>query len=187
MPRLCKIGSGKDAQRRLRPQRAGRLLAVADVQPEKETAGWPNKAESASEKLFREVEFRAVERPVRFRVRVFLPQQRRGAQDRQRDGCAGEGAQPPERLDRACIAGDKAGSQARHVRALRERMKNEDIVEASSEQRAGFERSRRRCVIVDVGLALVDADNEVVGAGESDRRLQRLQAGDRPLRVGGRA
>ena len=66
-------------------------------------------------------------------------------------------------------------------------MKDDDVVETLPQRRASLERSRRRYPIVDVRIALIDAEDEIVGARELDGKFEALQAGDRPLRIGGRA
>ncbi len=51
-----------------------------------------------------------------------------------------------------------------------------------AERGAGFERARRRRAVVNLGVALVGREHEIVFAGEADRLLQIVEAGDRPLR-----
>src|SRR6185312_3092261 len=51
------IGAGQRAQARLAPQRLGRLLAVADIEPEEESAGRPVEAEAPAERLLGDGEF----------------------------------------------------------------------------------------------------------------------------------
>src|SRR6185437_16611200 len=127
------IGAGQRADRRLAPEVLRCSLAIADIEPEKEAAGRPVEAEAAAERLFRDVEFAAVERAVGLDMRFVVPECRRRVLNGQRDLRAAIGAQMLEALNERGIAGDKAAAQARRVRALRERMKDQEIAEVAAE------------------------------------------------------
>ena len=66
-------------------------------------------------------------------------------------------------------------------------MEHDDVGEPSAERGAGFERARRRRAVVDLGVALVDRQHEIVAPRQLDRLFQIVEAGDRALRVGRRA
>src|SRR6185437_14082048 len=78
------IGAGQRAHARLAPQRLGRPLAVADIEPQEEAAGRPVEAEAPAERLLGDGEFAAVERAVGLDMRLVLPQRCGSVLQRQR-------------------------------------------------------------------------------------------------------
>ena len=95
----------------------------------------------------------------------------------------GDVAQFEKRREETAVAGGEADAQARQVRALRQRMKHDDV----GEIRPGrFQHAGRRVVAVDLAVAFVGEDEEAVAARQRASRVEIGAVGDRALRVGGR-
>ncbi len=63
-------------------------------------------------------------------------------------------------------------------------MEHDDIGEVVAQRRRGLEAARRRRLVVDLGVALVDHEQEIMGARKLERALQIVEAGDGALRIG---
>src|SRR6266704_4488151 len=62
-------------------------------------------------------------------------------------------------------------------------MEDEHIRRLAAERRAGFEPADRRRLVVDLGVAFVDREDEIVFARQQDRALEVVEAGAAALRI----
>ncbi len=62
-------------------------------------------------------------------------------------------------------------------------MEDQDIAQIAAQRGAGLERARRRRAVVDLAIALVDREHEIIGAGERDGPLE-IGAGRRSRPAG---
>ncbi len=141
--------------------------AVADIEPEKEAAGRPVEPGLARERRLGEVDLRPIGRAVGLDMIVIGPERRRGGQHRQRLDGGAIGPKPEKMRQEVRIAGDEAAAQARGVRPLGERVHDDQVIEGAAQRRRGFEGARRGRVVIDLGVAFVDHEEEVVRAGEA--------------------
>ena len=76
-----------------------------------------------------------------------------------------------------------------NARSLGERVEDRHLFEAAAELAAGLDRAGRggTAAVVNLAVALVGDEDEVVLPGEGHQAFQPFEAGDRTLRVGGRA
>ncbi len=120
-------------------------------------------------------------------MRLVLPQRGGGRLDRQRHLAAAIAAQMRIMPDQLWVARDKPGAQPGGARPLRQGMEHDNVVEAVAERRARFECAGWRRAVVDLGVAFVHRQHEIVFAGQRDRLLQVVEGRDRALRVRRRA
>src|SRR5262249_35051704 len=93
------VAARKHADRGLAPQPQRGLLAVADIEPEEETAGRAVEAVASGKRRFGEVELAAIERPILDHMGFVAPQGRRSGLNRQRQLAAAEVSKPLELAD----------------------------------------------------------------------------------------
>ena len=94
-----------------------------------------------------------------------------------RHGAAVIGAIEQEGFENVGVAGDEAGAQARQVGALGQAVEHHAALEiAAAQLGAGAEQAGRRILFIEVQLAvaLVGGDHEVVLVGQGDQLLQLL-------------
>src|SRR5262249_9782138 len=104
---------------------------------------------------------------------------------RHRHGAAVICAVEVEALDHAGVTGDEAGTQSRDARTLGERVKDHAALEAVVAARLGRLKQSgrwRALVEIDVRVALVGGDDEVLTLGEIERALE---VAERQHRAGG--
>src|SRR5579863_8737508 len=83
--RTCDVGAGQRPNCRIPPQRLGRLLAVANIEPEEETPGGSIEAEPAAEGSFRDIELATIERAIGVDMRFVVPKRHGSMLQRQRN------------------------------------------------------------------------------------------------------
>ena len=101
-------------------------------------------------------------------------------------GAAVVGAVGEEALDQGRVAGDEPGAQPRGVRALGQAMEDQAALEAviaHGGRRLEQARGWRRLVRIELRIALVGGDHEVVPPGELDQARQGRDVQHRPGRV----
>ena len=89
--------------------------------------------------------------------------------------------------DQRLVAGDEAGAQTRPVRPLRQAVEDQQVAEALAQRLRRFEGTGRRVAIIDLGIAFVDDQHEIVLPGQADRLLQIIEVGNGALRIRRRA
>src|SRR5262249_35209447 len=143
--------------------------------------------EAAVERRFRRIDLGAIAGTVLLDMRLIAPQRRRRRLDRQRHLARSVIPEAQKAGDQLGIAGDEARAQPGGARALRERVEDEQIARLAAERGAGLEPAGRRRAVIDLRVALVDDDDEIVLPREADDALQVGEIGDRTLRIAGRA
>ena len=118
---------------------------------------------------------------------LVLPEGGGGALEGEGEGRAAVGAELAQGGDRAGAAGGEAGAEAGGVGALGERVEDHHPLGVGAGGGGDLERAGGRGVAVDLGVALVGEDAEVVALGERHEGAPVAGVGDRPLRVGGGA
>lgn len=187
----AEIGARQNADRGIPPEPDRGVLAVADLQPQEKAAGGTVEAGAAVERPLGQIDLGPIAIANRHGVRLVGPKRRGGRQDRQWRGAGCVGAQPLHHRDDGPVAGNEAGAQACRVRALGQAVEDDDvgegIVAVGTERDRGLQRAGRRRLVPDVGIAFVDGQHEAMATGQADRRLEVIEAGDRPFGIGGRA
>ena len=86
--------------------------------------------------------------------------------------------------DELGIAGDEAAAQARRRSSAWRANGTPARCRARRPSGAGLEHARRRRAVIDLAVAFIDDEHEIIGAGERDRLLEISEIGDGALRVG---
>ena len=118
---------------------------------------------------------------------LVAPERGGGALQRQRQRRAAVGAQALHRRDGLRPAGGEAGAQAGDARALRERVEDHDTLGVGAGGGGRGEGARGRGVAVDLAVAFVAEQAEVVALGEGEQAREVGLARDGALRVRRRA
>ena len=105
--------------------------------------------------------------------------------DRHRRADVGSELHHPRAIASACYC--KAGPQAGQVRPLGQRMKAHQTFGIGTDFRGDLQGADRRRVAIDLGIAFVREDLEVVAFGQFQQRGPVRAVGTDPLRVRGRA
>ena len=85
-----------------------------------------------------------------------------------------------KRAEEAAVAGGEADAQAGQVRALRQRMEDDDVGEVAARR---FQHAGRRVLAVDLAIAFVGEHQEAEAAREPGEPLEIGAVGDRALRI----
>src|SRR5579863_4378624 len=83
--RTCDVSAGQRPNCRIPPERLGRLLAVADIEPQEEAPGGSIEAEPVAEGPFGDVELATIKRAIGVDMRLVIPKSHRGMLQRQRN------------------------------------------------------------------------------------------------------
>ncbi len=92
-----------------------------------------------------------------------------------------------QRIEEIAVAGDEARAKAGQVGPLGQRVEDEQVLETLGRGSGNLEAAGRRRVGVDLRIALVEEQDEVVTARQCERAADVVGRGDGTLRVGGRA
>ncbi len=177
------IAPGHHAHAGLSPQLLGHGFAAAmsgNVEPEKEAARRPLVAVAVADDLVGEIELCIVEPAVLFDVAFVAIGGDRDVLRRHRHLRRRDVAQFEKGGEEILVAGGKADAQARQVRALRQRMEYDHVVEVG---RGRFQHARRRVLAVDLTIALVGKDEKAVAPRQRGELVEIGAVRHRALRV----
>ncbi|MDT4837851.1 hypothetical protein FQZ97_715940 [compost metagenome] len=161
------------------------LVVHRRLRPEVEAAVRTLHVQHRAEDIQHGVEFLTVQGAVGAHVDLVVPGGDAGQLGLHRHGAAVVGTVQQEGLEDRGVAGDEAGTQAWQVGALGQAVEDHAAFEVgAAEFRAGGEQAGGRVLLVEVELAvaLVGGDHEVVFVGQGDQLLQGVQ---RDQRAGG--
>ena len=136
------------------------------------------------------IELLAIQVTVGAYMGFVVPGRNAGQLGLHRHGAAVVGAVQQERLENVGISRHKTRTQTRQVRALGQAVEHHATLEVLAAQgHAGAEQANRRGLLVEVQLAvaLVRSDHEVVFVGQGDEFFQGVERDQRAGRVAWRA
>ena len=169
---------------------AERRIIALHIRPQVEAAIRTLYIQHGGQDLQHRVELLPIQRTVGPHMDFVVPGRDAGQLGLHRHRAAVVGAIQQEGLENIRVTGNKTRTQPRQVGALGQAVEHHATLEVLATQRhAGAEQARRRGLFVEVQLAvaLVGGDHEVVLVGQGDQFLQGFQRDQRPGRIARRA
>src|SRR5262249_14176030 len=152
--------------------------------PEEKGGGWVSIIVAVADDLIGEIEFLAIEPPIVLDMLLVViggdgDMLERGRHLRRRDIAQFEKAR-----QEFAVAGGKADAQSGKTRSLRQRMKDDDVLEVGA---GGLEHTGRRALAIDLAITFVGQNKKAVTACQRRKLIEIGAVGDGALRVGRRS